>query len=104
MAEWVLKYADTRGEIHQQTASAASEQEIRDRYSQQGFLIYSVRPRLAGISAASGLLGRRTKKINIERFLIFNQQFATLIRAGLPIPMSLDMLAGRLTDAHLRAH
>ena len=31
MAEWVLKYADTRGEIHQQTASAASEQEVRER-------------------------------------------------------------------------
>src|SRR5207249_2724075 len=99
-----LKYADTRGEIHQQTASAASEQEIRDRYSQQGFLIYSVRPRLAGISAASGLLGRRSKKINLEKFLIFNQQFVTLIRAGLPILKSLDLLADRLTDAKLGAH
>jgi type IV pilus assembly protein PilC len=102
MAEWVLKYADTRGEIHQQTASAASEQELRDRYSQQGFLIYSVRPRL-GIAAA-GILGRRSKKINLERFLIFNQQFVTLIRAGLPILKSLDLLADRLTDVQLGAH
>jgi type IV pilus assembly protein PilC len=104
MADWVLKYADTRGEIHQQTASAGSEQEIRDRYSQQGFLIYSVRPRRTGISAASGILGGRSKKINLERFLIFNQQFVTLIRAGLPILKSLDLLADRLTDAKLGAH
>ena len=104
MAEWVLKYADTRGEIHQQTASAGTEQEIRDRYSQQGFLIYSVRPRRTGIAAASGILGRRSKKINLEKFLIFNQQFVTLIRAGLPILKSLDLLADRLTDANLGAH
>jgi len=103
MSEWVLKYADTRGEIHQQTASAATEQEIRDRYSQQGFLIYSIRPRRTGIAAASGILGRK-KKINLERFLIFNQQFVTLIRAGLPILKSLDLLADRLTDPHLGAH
>ena len=102
MAEWVLKYADTRGEIHQQTANAASEQEVRDRYSQQGFLIYSVRPRL-GIAATS-ILRRRPKKINLERFLIFNQQFVTLIRAGLPILKSLDLLADRLTDVQLGAH
>lgn len=103
MSEWVLKYADTRGEIHQQTASAASEQEVRDRYAQQGFLIYSIRPRRAGIAAAGGILGRK-KKINLERFLIFNQQFVTLIRAGLPILKSLDLLADRLTDPHLGAH
>src|SRR5262249_34793056 len=103
MAEWVLKYADARGEIHQQTASAGSEQEVRDRYSQQGFLIYSVRPRRATIAASAGLLGRK-KKLNLERFLIFNQQFVTLIRAGLPILKALDLLADRLTDPNLGHH
>jgi len=39
MAEWTLKYADTRGEIHQQVAEAGSERELRDRYAQQGFLV-----------------------------------------------------------------
>jgi type IV pilus assembly protein PilC len=103
MSDWVLKYADTRGEIHQQTTSAASEQEIRDRYSQQGFLIYSIRPRRAGLAAGVGILGR-SKKLNLEKFLIFNQQFVTLIRAGLPILKSLDLLADRLTDPALGQH
>ncbi len=39
MADYVLKYADSRGQIHQQVASADSEKEVRDRFSQQGFLI-----------------------------------------------------------------
>ena len=100
MAEFALKYADARGEIHNQVAEAASEQELRDRMTQQGFLVYSVKPR--GQMAALGALIRRAgKKLNIEKFLIFNQQFVTLIKAGLPILKGLDLLADRLTDPKL---
>jgi type IV pilus assembly protein PilC len=101
MTEWVLKYADPRGEIHQQVAEAASEKELRERYSQQGFLIYSIRPRhqIAGVK-----VGGRKKKINLEKFLIFNQQFVTLVRAGLPILKALDLLSERLTDVKLAPH
>ena len=102
MSDWVLKYADARGEIHQQVAQAVSEQEVRDRFAQQGYLIYSIRPRRTarGLSTEVSLLGRR-KKLNLEKFLIFNQQFVTLIRAGLPILKGLDLLADRLTDPKL---
>src|SRR5215831_10159000 len=97
MADFVLKYADGRGQIHQQVAAAASEKELRERYVNQGFLVYSIKPR-SGTAAAS-LLGR--KKLNVEKFIIFNQQFVTLIRAGLPILKGLDLLADRLTDPKL---
>jgi len=97
MAEFVLKYADTRGQIHQQVTNAGSEKELRDRYTQQGFLIYSIKAK----GALSSGLTRRSKKLNIEKFLIFNQQFVTLIRAGLPILKALDLLADRLTDPKL---
>ena len=102
MAEFVLKYADPRGEVHQQVAEAVTEKELRDRFSQQGFLIYSIKPRheIAGVSMGGG----RKKKINLERILIFNQQFVTLVRAGLPIMKALDLLSERLTDAKLAPH
>jgi type IV pilus assembly protein PilC len=98
MAEFVLKYADPRGEMHQQVAEAGSERELRDKFTQQGFLIYSITPRgeIAGVS-----LGGKKKKINLEKFLIFNQQFVTLVKAGLPILKALDLLSDRLADAKL---
>src|ERR1700731_1969497 len=103
MAEWTLKYADARGAIHQQVAEAASERELRDRFTQQGFLIYSIKPRFEGKGAA--VEARPTgKKINTGKFLIFNQQFVTLIRAGLPILKALDLLSDRLTDKNLGHH
>ncbi|MBN8732870.1 MAG: type II secretion system F family protein [Acidobacteria bacterium] len=100
MAEFLLKYADGKGEIRQQVAEAGSEKELRERMTQQGFLVYSVKAR-GGLTAR---LGGGSKKINLEKFLIFNQQFLTLVRAGLPILKSLDLLADRLTDPKLGKH
>ncbi|HXR76453.1 MAG TPA: type II secretion system F family protein [Bryobacteraceae bacterium] len=101
MAEFLLRYADTRGHIHEQVAEAATEREARERLSQQGFLVYSVRSRDLG-ARMGGF--RRKKSIKLEKFLIFNQQFVTLVRAGLPILKGLDLLADRLTDPKLGRH
>ncbi|MDQ6677958.1 MAG: type II secretion system F family protein [Acidobacteriota bacterium] len=101
MSEFVLKYADSRGEVHSQVATAATEQELRDRFSGQGFLIYSVHPRRGATALTGNITIGSRKKINLEKFLIFNQQFVTLIRAGLPILKGLDLLADRLTDPKL---
>ncbi len=103
MPEFTLKYADSRGEIRQQVAVAASEREIREKYTQQGFLIYSIKPHGEGSVLTASVGGKRKQKLNFEKFLIFNQQFVTLIRAGLPILKGLDLLADRLTDPKLGA-
>ena len=100
MAEWSLKYADSRGEIHQKVAEADSEGELREKLTSQGFLVYSIRPRSEMSGIAEGFRSK-SRKLNVEKFLIFNQQFVTLIRAGLPILKSLDLLADRLTDPKL---
>lgn len=84
MAEFVIKLADERGRVQEQIHSAASAEELRQRFSQAGYYVYSVKSR--------GIAGGR-KKAKLEAFLIFNQQFLTLVRAGLPILGSLEMLA-----------
>ncbi|MGA2436477.1 MAG: type II secretion system F family protein, partial [Bryobacteraceae bacterium] len=101
MAEWVLKYADARGEVRENVAVAATEHEARERYSSQGFLVYSVRERGGSFGPA---MGRKSQKLNLGKFLIFNQQFVTLVRAGLPILKSLDLLSERLTEPKLARH
>lgn len=100
MAEFVLKYSDSRGQMHEQVASAANEGEARERLTSQGFLVYSIRSK--DFSARlTGTASSRKKTVNLEKFLIFNQQFVTLVRAGLPILKGLDLLADRLTDEKL---
>ncbi|HEY6444984.1 MAG TPA: type II secretion system F family protein [Acidobacteriaceae bacterium] len=84
MAEFVIRLADERGHVQEQVQSAATADELRSRFTQAGYYVYSVKPR--------GLTGG-PRKTKLETFLIFNQQFLTLIKAGLPILGSLEMLA-----------
>jgi type IV pilus assembly protein PilC len=85
MAEFVIKLADERGRVQEQVQMAATAEELRSRFVQAGYFVYSVKSR--GIAG-----GRSRKKVKLETFLIFNQQFLTLIKAGVPILPALEML------------
>ena len=84
MAEFVIKLADERGRVQEQIQTAATAEELRARFAHAGYHVFSVRAR--------GGIGLTRRKVKLEPFLIFNQQFLTLIRAGLPILGSLEML------------
>jgi type IV pilus assembly protein PilC len=84
MAEFLIKLADERGRVQEQVHTAATADELKARFTHAGYHVFSVRVR--------GSLGLSRRKIKLEPFLIFNQQFLTLIRAGLPILGSLQML------------
>src|ERR1700687_4540796 len=99
MAEFVVKIADDRGRVHQHVEQGYSEAEVRDRFSAQGYLVYWVKPQ--GLMAG-GMSLRRRRKLKQATFLVFNQQFLTLIRAGLPILNSLELLIKRQKDGQLR--
>jgi len=100
MAQFVVKVADDRGRLAQQVEHGYSESEVRERFVQQGYLVYWVKPR--GLFSGGNLqLGGR--KVKQSQFLVFNQQFLTLIKAGLPILNSLDLLIKRQRDGNLRA-
>jgi type IV pilus assembly protein PilC len=90
MAEFLIKVADERGRLVQQVESGYSEAEVRDRFVQQGFLVYWVKPR--GMLSSGNF-----------QFVVFNQQFLTLIKAGLPVLSSLDLLIRRQKDVYLHS-
>ena len=95
MTEFVIKLADERGRVMEQSHAAATAEELRARFTQAGYYVYSVK--------AKSVLGGSKKKVKLETFLIFNQQFLTLIKAGLPILGSLELLARRQKLPHFRA-
>lgn len=101
MPEFLIKAADERGHLLQQVENGYSEAEVRDRFVQQGFLVYWVKPR--GIYSGGQVRLGAERKVRPSQFLIFNQQFLTLIKAGLPILSSLDLLIKRQKDQRLRS-
>lgn len=96
MTEFTIRLADERGRIQEQTHAAATAEELRSRFTQAGYLVYSVKPR-------TSFAGSSQRKVKLEPFLVYNQQFLTLIRAGLPILSSLELLARRQKNPVFRA-
>ncbi len=100
MGEFVCKVADSAGRVFSQIEAAQSEGEVRQKLSERGLLVYSVHRR--GGLAARTVGARRARALRSSDFLIFNQQFNTIVKAGLPILKALDLLAERAAAPRIR--
>jgi len=100
MAEFVCKVADTAGRVFSQVEAAQSISEARQKLSDRGLYVYSVQPR--GLLLGRSVGGSKGRVLKSSDFLIFNQQFNTLIKAGLPILKALDLLAERAASPRLQ--
>jgi type IV pilus assembly protein PilC len=98
--EYRCRLGTPGGGIVEQVHVAESEAHLRRDLEEKGLLLLSARPAsmLAGSLAA---LGRR-RRVPIREFLQFNQELATLIRAGMPLVQSLDLLRSGVTDPVFR--
>jgi type IV pilus assembly protein PilC len=100
MGEFVCRVADANGRVFSHVEAAGSLMEARQKMVDRGLYVYSVESR-SGL--LSGLLQRRKdRQIGGTDFLILNQQFNTLVKAGLPILRALDLLADRAASQKLR--
>jgi type IV pilus assembly protein PilC len=100
MGEFVCRVADANGRVFSQVEAAGTLDEARQKLADRGLFVYSVKLRSSLVSGFFGF--RKDRKIGGNDFLILNQQFNTLIKAGLPILRSLDLLATRATAPKLR--
>jgi type IV pilus assembly protein PilC len=100
MPDFDCKVADTTGRIFSQVEAAQSEGELRQKLSDRGLLVYSVRRRGGLVAQAVGQ--RHARAVRSSDFLVFNQQFNTIVKAGLPILKALDLLAERAAAPRLR--
>jgi type IV pilus assembly protein PilC len=100
VGQYVCKVGDTSGRVFQQLETAQTEGEVRQKLAERGFHVFSVKNEFNILAQLSGT--RRARKILVNDFLIFNQQFNTLIKAGLPILKALDLLAERAAAPRLR--
>jgi type IV pilus assembly protein PilC len=100
MADYICKVADSSGRVFSQVEAAQSVLEARQKLSDRGLFVYSIKSR-GGLAAR--LFQRRSERtVSGTDFLVFNQQFNTLIKAGIPILRSLDLLADRAASPRLR--
>ncbi|MBI3264619.1 MAG: type II secretion system F family protein [Acidobacteria bacterium] len=98
--EFRCRLGTPAGEIVEGLFAADSESRLRHEFEQKGLCVLSLQPR----SALGGLsleLPRR-RRVPGREFLVFNQELATLLKAGMPLVQSLDILRQRATDSLFR--
>lgn len=94
MAQFVCRMALPTGEIVERTVVADTEAELRRELEDKDMLVLELRRQNPVFSVIGGALAVRPR-IAAREFLFFNQEFSALLRAGLPILTSLDILIDR---------
>lgn len=101
MPDFRCRLATPTGEIFERDFSAADATALRRELENSDYLVLSIQRRSAALAAAQDLM-RRKQRVNMNDFIFFNQEFAALIRAGLPIVESLGMLIERRQEGPFR--
>ena len=99
--EFRCRLASPNGEIVEGVYVADNETRLRHEFEEKGLFVLSVQPKgaIAGIS----LQLPQRRGLNTREFLVFNQELATLLKAGMPLVQSLDLLKGRVTSPIFRS-
>ena len=101
MPQFSVNYVDVRGGAHEKSVAAESELAVRRRFEASGLRVRTVRETREADGGGARIVARR---LDLEQFVVFNEQFLALIRAGMPIPQSLELLAGNVRSKSLAGH
>jgi len=94
VAEFVCKIGTPAGQILEQIYAAETEENLRKDFEAREYYVYWIRKK-SGLASLIDFKSMARKRISSKEFLIFNQELASLIQAGLPIVTSLDILMER---------
>ena len=98
--EFRCRLASPNGEIVEGVYVAENEIRLRHELEEKGLFVLSLQPKNAIAGFALRLPQRHA--INMREFLVFNQELATLLKAGMPLVQSLDLLKRRVTSPTFR--
>jgi type IV pilus assembly protein PilC len=96
--EYACKVGTPAGEVVERTFVAVDEGALRADLEQQGLYLFAIR---RGLRLRD--LGLRPRRLKISVLLVFGQELAALLKAGLPLYQSLDIMLERQRDPAFRA-
>ena len=103
--EFVCRVGTPDGRVERMTRAASDEEALREELEREGMHVFGIErslplPSFGNLLGAIGL--RRRKKISYSTLLVFNQELAALLKAGLPLLQAINLMLERLKDPVLR--
>ncbi len=101
--EFVCHLGTPDGRVVRETRAAASERALREELVRQGLHVFSLERRL-GLSSLGEITAawRRNRRLPLKLLLVFNQELAALLKAGLPLLQAINLMLERLRDPTFR--
>ena len=99
MPEFIVRVGTPDGHIVERQVHAMSVAAAQEEFRRQGMQVFAAK---RGAMKLRDLLPHGKKVISTERFLLFNQELLALVKAGLPILQSFDIMLERQKDARFR--
>ena len=102
MAEFICRLGTPSGEILTRMVEATGAGEAKMKLEGEGFRVFTVSSAEKGLSAILPNSGSRKNRVKQGDFLLFNQQLSALLRAGIPVLQSINLLKNRSGSSSLR--
>jgi type IV pilus assembly protein PilC len=99
--EFRCRLGTANGEVVEGIYIADSEARLRRDLEEKGLYVLSLQPR--GVLSGFSAVGTRRRRISRQEFVVFNQELATLLKAGMPLTQSLDILRQRVENPTFKA-
>ena len=103
MAEYICRLGTPSGEVITRIVEATAAGDAKVQLEHEGFRVFAVSSTEKGLSAVlPGGSSSGKGRVKQRDFLLFNQQFSALLRAGIPVLQSIALLKNRSASATLR--
>lgn len=100
--QYLARIGTPEGRVVEQTHTAPDERTLRRELEKQGLHVFELRRKgLSGSLSSGGAMRRR--RVDAQEFLVFNQELAALLRAGLPLLHTLDLVVERMAPGTFRS-
>jgi type IV pilus assembly protein PilC len=100
--QFVCRVGTPDGRVMEEVLTASDESSLRNDLSKRGYHIFEVRRRGVPRKLAVPGSGLRRKRIRDEDFMIWNQELAALLKAGLPLLQALDLMLERMKNPYFK--
>lgn len=105
--EFQCRLGTPTGETLEGVYAADDEAQLRRSLEEKGLLVLALRRRGAfgwpGVVGWPALSLPRRRRISPREFIVFNQELAALLKAGMPLVQSLDILRERMENPVLKS-